>query len=308
MRALRWIPLVAVFGLVACGGSHREGSIRASGRVEASEVRVASEIPGRLLEVAVDEGDPVRRGARVASLDPEASGARLERVRAAVRAAAAEVDRARSAVVVLRHHLRTAREDLARARALHEVGAASKRRVEEAEDALAETEGRLEAAEAAGRNARAASAGADAALQEAVDAHAETEVVSPLDGVVLLRLAEPGEVVGAGHPLLVVYDPGDLRLRIYVAEERIGEIRIGDPVDVVVDAFEDRVFAGEVIRVAQKAEFTPRDVHMPDERARLVFGVEVRLEDPGGFLKPGMPADAVVRATATPRMSRSRRE
>lgn len=308
MRVLRWTPFVAVFGLVACGGADREGSIRASGRVEASEVRVASEIPGRLLEVAVDEGDPVRRGARVASFDPEASEARLERARAAARAAEAEVERARSAVAVLRHHLRTAREDRARARALHEVGAASTRRVEEAEDALAETEGRLEAAEAVGRNASAASAGADAALQETLDAHAETEVVSPLDGVVLLRLAEPGEVVGAGHPLLVVYDPADLRLRIYVAEERIGEIRIGDPVDVVVDAFEDRVFAGEVIRVAQKAEFTPRDVHMPDERARLVFGVEVRLEDPDGFLKPGMPADAVVRTTATSRMARSRGE
>lgn len=308
MRTLRGIPLVMVFGLVACGGADRESPIRASGRVEAREVRVAAEIPGRILEVEVDEGDPVRRGARVASLDPEASGARLERARAAVRAADAEVDRSRSAVAVLRHHLHTSEEDLARARDLHEVGAASRRRVDEAEDALTEIRGRLEAAEAAGRKAGAASAGADAALQEAADAHAETAVVSPLDGVVLLRLAEPGEVVGAGHPLLVVYDPGDLRLRIYVAEERIGEIRIGDPVDVVVDAFEDRVFDGEVIRVAQEAEFTPRDVHMPEERAHLVFGVEVRLEDPDGFLKPGMPADAVVRPTATSRMPRSRGE
>jgi HlyD family secretion protein len=123
---------------------------------------------------------------------------------------------------------------------------------------------------------------------------AETRVLSPLDGVVLLRLVEEGEVVQPGQPLLIVIDPQELFLKVYVSEEDIGKVRLGSPVRVKVDGFPGRAFEGFVSEVAQRAEFTPRDIHMPEERTQLVFAVKVRIRETEGILKPGMLADAEI--------------
>jgi HlyD family secretion protein len=124
---------------------------------------------------------------------------------------------------------------------------------------------------------------------------ADTRILAPAEGTVMARLAEPGELVAAGRPLATLVNLKDLFVRVYVPERDIGKIRLGNAAKVSVDAFRDRSFAGEVSEVAQQAEFTPKDVHMKDEREKLVFAVKVRLENPDGLLKPGMPADVKIR-------------
>ena len=81
-------------------------------------------------------------------------------------------------------------------------------------------------------------------------------------------------------------------LRVFIPERDIGKVALGDPARVRVDAFPDRLFDASITRVDQRAQFTPRDIHMPEERVRLVFGVTLDLANPDGILKPGMPADA----------------
>lgn len=124
---------------------------------------------------------------------------------------------------------------------------------------------------------------------------ADTRILAPADGTVMARLAEPGELVAAGRPLATLVNLQDLYVRVYVPERDVGRIRLGNAARVSVDAFRDRVFTGVVSEVAQQAEFTPKDVHVKDEREKLVFGVKVRLENPDGLLKPGMPADVKIR-------------
>jgi HlyD family secretion protein len=80
-------------------------------------------------------------------------------------------------------------------------------------------------------------------------------------------------------------------LKVFIPEKDIGKVELADPARVRVDAFPDRLFEASVARVDQRAQFTPRDIHMPEERVRLVFGVTLGLENPG-ILKPGMPAAA----------------
>ena len=124
---------------------------------------------------------------------------------------------------------------------------------------------------------------------------ADTRILAPALGTVMAKLAEPGELVAAGRPLATLVNLKDLFVRVYVPQRDIGMIRLGDPARIVVDAFRDRFFSGAVSEIAQQAEFTPKDVHMKDEREKLVFGVKIRIDNPDGLLKPGMPADVKIK-------------
>lgn len=148
--------------------------------------------------------------------------------------------------------------------------------------------------------ARAALAQAEAALRYARALRANAFLASPIDGVVLSRSIEPGEVVGAGVSILTVGDLRTVWLRIFVPEERLGRLKLGQRAEVFVDAFPSRAFAARVSEIAGQAEFTPRNVQTRQERAKLVFGVRLVLENPEGLLKPGMPADARVQTDAPP--------
>lgn len=127
---------------------------------------------------------------------------------------------------------------------------------------------------------------------------ADTRILAPSRGTVMARLAEPGELVAAGRPIATLVDLDDLFVRVYVTERDVGRIRLGDAATASVDAFPGRTFPGQVSEVAQQAEFTPKEVHVKEEREKLVFGVKVRLERPEGLLKPGMPADVTIRLGA----------
>ena len=108
-----------------------------------------------------------------------------------------------------------------------------------------------------------------------------------------LAAVEPGEVSMPGGALLVLGDLGHLSVTVYLPEDRYGEVHLGDVARVSVDSFPARNFEGQVVRIADQAEFTPRNVQTPAGRRTMVFAVKLALADPGGDLKPGMPADVV---------------
>ncbi|MCP4539621.1 MAG: HlyD family efflux transporter periplasmic adaptor subunit [Chloroflexi bacterium] len=136
---------------------------------------------------------------------------------------------------------------------------------------------------------------AEAAIQ-LIDAQiAQLTLTAPMDGIVTSRSSQAGETASMGLPLLTIANLDEVTLVIYIPETRVGQIRIGQEVEVQVDSFPDRVFVGEVVNVAGEAEFTPRNVQTKEERVNLVFAVKVHIPNPDGVLKPGMPADATVR-------------
>jgi HlyD family secretion protein len=120
---------------------------------------------------------------------------------------------------------------------------------------------------------------------------ADVKLTAPITGTVINRLAEPGELVAPGRPIVTLNNLNDLYVRVFVAEKDIGLLRLGNPARIFVDAFPDRYFTGSISEIAQQAEFTPKEVHMKDERAKQVFAVKVRIDNNQGYLKPGMPAD-----------------
>lgn len=121
-------------------------------------------------------------------------------------------------------------------------------------------------------------------------------VRSPLPGAVLTRTVELGEWVNVGTPLFTIVDLDQLYLKVYIPEPQIGLVALEQDARVYVDAYPEQAFPARVTKVAQQAEFTPKNVETKEERVKLVFAVEVSLrENSGGVLKPGMPGDAVIR-------------
>ncbi|MBU0491942.1 MAG: efflux RND transporter periplasmic adaptor subunit, partial [Chloroflexi bacterium] len=129
------------------------------------------------------------------------------------------------------------------------------------------------------------------ALQVQVD---KLTLRAPIDGLVLSRAARQGEVAVAGRTLMTIGDLDRMTLTVYVPATEVGRIQLGQPVPVTVDSYSDRVFSGQVVHIADEAEFTPRNVETKESRAETVFAVQIALENPDHILKPGMPADAQI--------------
>ena len=118
-------------------------------------------------------------------------------------------------------------------------------------------------------------------------------LTAPADGVILTRSIQPGEVINPGAVALTLANLSDLTLTVYVPEDRYGEVSLGQSVSVTVDSFPGETFSAIVIHIADRAEFTPRNVQTVEGRKTTVFAIKLRLDDPAGKLKPGMPADVV---------------
>ncbi len=141
--------------------------------------------------------------------------------------------------------------------------------------------------------AKSALAQAEASLA-LIDAQiAKLEVKAPMDGVILTRNVEPGEFVQPGATTLTIGNLNELTITVYIPENRYGEISLGQTATLTVDSFPDATFNATVIQIADKAEFTPRNVQTVEGRSSTVFAIKLSVQDPDGMLKIGMPADVV---------------
>lgn len=136
---------------------------------------------------------------------------------------------------------------------------------------------------------------ARARLAIAEKAVADCTVVAPMDGVVTVKSREEGEMVAAGTPVATLSRLDEVWLSIYVPEDRLSRVKLGERAEVKVDG-DSRAYEGTVTFISPEAEFTPRNVQTPDERAKLVYRVKITLPNPDGLFKPGMPADGFLKA------------
>lgn len=312
-RAMR-VALAALL-VAGCGGKAVTG-IEASGTLEATEADLGFQAPGRIDSIMVEEGDRVEAGQRLAVLDRRELEARRDAASAQVAAQRArlmelergfrpeEVAQAEAALRAAAQRLADAERDRTRARNLFEGGAVSRQSLDNQESAytlaLAERDRLQEQLQllrsgarpeqVAAQRALVAQAQASLVQTEATLGHAV--VVAPFPGSVTRRQREPGEVVSAGLPVVSVANLNDRWVRIYVREDEVGRVRLGEKADITVDAFPGRTYAGEVIFISQEAEFTPRNVQTKEERVKLVYRVKVRVVgDSAQDLKAGIPAD-----------------
>lgn len=309
------LALACLCALAACHPGERSGPLHASGHIEATAVRLAAPMAGILRELPFQEGEKVEAGQVVARMDTAILEQEVEQARAERDAAQAklallfagarpeELAEARARLAAVEAELAAAQADLARYTPLAERGSASRKLRDDAATRAAVAQEQCNALRArlaqllAGPRAeevalaQARLRAAEAALGILTQRLADAKVRSPIAGYVTARVAEPGEFLLAGAPLLVVADLARPWLAVFLDEPSLSRVHLGDPVRVRLDGHKESI-VGKVSFIAQQAEFTPKNVQTPEERAKLVFRVEISLPNPGLVLKPGMPADA----------------
>lgn len=285
------------------------------GNVEVTEVDLGFKTPGRVAEVLTDEGLSVKKGDIIAKLESselessvaqaqaglDEANERLREISAGSRRQ--EISQASASAAQAKAELDKAEKELRRAVFLHDSGAISAQKLEDAQKgrdvsfnmyrksseahSLAVEGPRKESILAAQARVRQA----EAALSLAGERLKDATLYSPVSGIILRRNMEPGESAGAGAPVVTVGDLKNPWVRVYVKENRLNTVKIGQRAFVSVDSYPGRVFEGTVSYIASEAEFTPKNIQTKEERVKLVFAVKVAVKNDGLELKPGMPAD-----------------
>ena len=320
---------VSAAGLaVACTAPPPSNTLTASGNVEATEVQIAPEVGGRVVELRVAEGDRVKAGDVIARLDTadtelQIGRARAERAAAAaqlrlleagartedVRQAEAQVAAVTSEIAAIDVEIGNAQTDLERFESLLRANAGSQKqrddakarvdlaleRKRNAEERVRVSRASLDRVRAGARqeeldNARARVATVDAQLAVLDKSLRDAQVVAPVGGIVTQKIVDAGELVPARAPLVVVTDLDHAWANLFVPEPVVPRIALGQPATIRTDA--GTTVPGKVTFVSPRAEFTPRNVQTADERSKLVYRVKVTADNSAGILKQGMPVDA----------------
>ncbi|MFN8673237.1 MAG: efflux RND transporter periplasmic adaptor subunit [Candidatus Sericytochromatia bacterium] len=127
----------------------------------------------------------------------------------------------------------------------------------------------------------------------------KTKIKSKVEGILLIKSVEQGELVGQGSSIATLADLSKIWLRVYIPENQINLIKLGQDVEIKTDSFKDKVFKGKIIQISSKAEFTPKNVQTKEERVNQVFGVKILVPNPNLTLKAGVPADVEIKLNQT---------
>jgi HlyD family secretion protein len=276
-----------------------EGLSMGNGRLEATEVQIASKTPGRLAEVLVDEGDKVSKGQLLARMDTRTLEAQRAQAEADVVRTRENLAAAEANVHLRQSELLLANQELKRSRELFNRGYASQQIIDQQQARLNTGNAAVQAAQAQVAAVRAAIGSAKAMVAQLTSEIDDSSLRAPIDGIIQLRLAEPGEVLGAGGRVLLLIDPSDQYMNLYLSASVTGRLAVGSEARILLDALPDQPLPAKISFVAAKSQFTPKEVETRDERQKLVFRVKLRLTEPSAVpqAKPGMPGAGYVRTT-----------
>jgi HlyD family secretion protein len=318
MKRILVAALISSAIFIGCSKHGVSGSISASGTIEATDVVLAAQVPGKILKMNYEEGSLVKKGDTLAEIDHSllieqvnqaealldiarqqyklaVTGARSEDIRVAeeaVKQASASFNLAEKnykRLQELYNQKSASRSQYDDAKARYDIASAQ---LKSAEETLRKIEKISRPEEIKEANARVQQA--EAALKIAKINLDNSYIVSPIDGNVTEKLLEPGDFAGVGTPIYTVSDLRTMKMTVYVTEVELARIRLGDRADVVLDGMPQRTFPGRVTYISQTAEFTPKNVQTKEDRVKLVFGVRLEIENSSNYLKAGLPAEALI--------------
>lgn len=315
--------LVIVLTLVGAAGYKLfrpvEKGITATGTIEVTRADVMPKVSGYISNFTLKAGDRVEVGQMIAKINRADLEAQVLRDEAALNKAQVQLrDLEAGARSQERQELAAAmqsaqsvydkaRTDFSRYQKLYEQGAVSTQQLDAARsvmevayNSLTAARQRLSLTEEGNRpdvmeaqrleieRSRAVLAASRVAVEDTV-------ITSPISGLVMSKNYENGEYMNPGSALITVGDMSDCWVKVYISSTQLGLLQVGQPAKVKVDSFPDRTFTGEIKEISHTAEFTPRQSITQSERANLVFAVKVKLDNSEGVLKPGMPADVIIK-------------
>ena len=287
----------AATALVSC--RMKAPDFDACGQINATEVTVSAENSGRLITLDIEEGDVLSRGTYVGCIDSVQTYLKKEELisrKASALVKKVDIKCQTEAQYARMENLET---ELRRFSDLLAKDAGTQKQVDDIESEIAVLKGQIAAAEQNYRqnneNIDRETGTIDVQIAQTEDMLAKCRIKSPIDGTVLTKYAEAGEMVTTGKPLFKVADMENLYVRAYFTTAQLSEVKLGDEVTVIPDngTREPDRYTGKVTWISDEAEFTPKNIQTRDERADLVYAVKVAVRN-DGRLKLGMYAYIVL--------------
>lgn len=261
--------MIMVFVLaIVFGCSHKNSNeIIGSGTIEAVEVMVSSKVSGNVLRLFVDEGSSVKQGDTIAEIDGTIYELQLKQ--------------AKSALAMAQANFKVIEDNYQSTLKLYKQGTATQKQKEELTTRY--------------QVAMAQRDQAQATVNLAEQMLSYCWITAPVSGIITHKLVETGELAGPGTGIVTISQMDSVKLTIYITEQELGLVKIGQSADVKIDSYPERAFPGKVIYISPEAEFTPKNIQTRDERVKLVYGVKIEIPNPDLILKASMPADAVIK-------------
>lgn len=293
MKTLKY-AVVAVFTTiiaVSCGNNETDNF--ATGTFEATEVTVSAEQTGRLLRLAMTEGDRIEAGTQVGLIDTVQLYLKARQVGATKIVYESQKPEKQKQVAAITQQIKKAREDVNRYEQLVKEGAANHKVLDDARSQLQVLQRQLEAQTSAlntsTKSLNAQMGTADVERLQIADQLRKCHVYAPITGTVIEKYAEAGEFATIGKPLFKMADIDNMNLRAYITTAQLRQVRIGQTVKVFADYGngDRKEYQGTVTWISSKSEFTPKTILTDDERADLVYAVKVAVKN-NGYIKIGM--------------------
>jgi len=266
LLALVVIVLSVSLAYILKNKSFGHKKIKVSGNIEATDVRLSFRVGGQVEELLADEGMSVKSGQVVARLNTD----ELSKIK----------NEAMASLKAAEYSLSLSKDDYVRAENLFNVGSISAQRRDEAKTRAETSNANVDAL-------RASLELADTRLGFA-------ELASPINGFVLVKSAEQGEVVQTGATVFTAADLNDIWLTAYINETDLGRVKLNQEANIKTDTYPRKIYKGRISFISQQAEFTPKQIQTSEERVKLVYRIKIKLENPNLELKPGMPADGYI--------------
>ena len=287
-RSLLVLALLAM--VVACSDKNQPD---AYGSFETTEVVVSAETSGQLLWFKADEGQTLTHGQVVGIIDTTQLSLQHRQLGAQRSSGTSRVAEAGQQLDALRVQYEIAGRNYERVKRLFAQQAATAQQLDQAERDYKVLGEQIQGAEAQQRSVGEDVKSTDARLAQISQQLVKSRITSPVAGTVLARYTDRGEFVQPGQPLYKIANLDSMILRAYVTETQLARVRLGAPASVSIDTGGKarRTLMGTITWVSPEAEFTPTPIQTRDERKDLVYAVKVRVPNPGGIVKIGMPAD-----------------
>lgn len=286
------IILVAVLGFITMSCSEN-GKSDAYGQFEATETTISAELTGTLLMFQVDEGDQLKKNQRVGLIDTTQPALKKQQLKAKLKSVAANITSVNAKVAVQKEELELAMTNLKRTQALIQDHAATQQQLDQAQAKVQTIKKQIDAHQTQKKSIRANIAAIKAQIKQVEARLQDARIINPIKGIVLTTYVEQYEVARQGQPLYKIAALDTMILQVYVSGAQLPHVKLGEQVEVLVDksAEENYSLTGTITWIASKAEFTPQQIQTKEERVTQVYAVDVRVSNPKGIIKIGMPGE-----------------
>ena len=287
--------LALLFIVSGCAGEEKSD---AYGQFEATETTISSEVSGELLAYNIEEADRLEKDQAVGRIDTTRLVLQEKELKAKMESVQSQIANINAQVEVRKEELALAETNLERTQSMQEDNAATAQQLDDATSRVQTVRKQIDALQTQKQSIRAEINATKARIAQVQDQLRDTRIINPVSGTVLTSYIEPFELVQQGQPLYQVASLDTLELKVYVSGAQLPSVKIGENVEVLVDSTSEtnQQLSGKVSWIASEAEFTPKMIQTKEERVTQVYAVKVRVPNPDGVLKIGMPGEVNFRA------------